>query len=92
MAFENYVSSGNIWQSKTLFLAIFDPRSSIVLPFSLAAYPVSYRPKQSDCGLRDFNISLLDECQFKNRFSCEKDFGISRVSITKCSPCVNTCQ
>ena len=28
------------WQSKTLFLAIFDLRSSIVFAFSIAAYPV----------------------------------------------------
>ena len=28
------------WQSKTLFLLIFDLRSSIVLAFSIAAYPV----------------------------------------------------
>ena len=31
------------WKSKTLFLAIFDPRSSIVRAFSIAAYPVSSR-------------------------------------------------
>ena len=29
------------WQSKTLFLLIFDLRSTIVLAFSIAAYPVS---------------------------------------------------
>ena len=28
------------WQSKTLFLTSFDLRSSIVLMFSIAAYPV----------------------------------------------------
>ena len=32
--------SGNKWQSKTLFQTIFDLRSSIVLTFSIAAYPV----------------------------------------------------
>ena len=33
--------TGDKWQSKTLFLAIFDPRSSIVKSgFSIAAYPV----------------------------------------------------
>ena len=32
--------SGDKWQSKTLFLTIFDLRSSIVLTFSIAAYPV----------------------------------------------------
>ena len=31
---------GDKWQSKTLFLLIFDLRSSIVLAFSIAAYPV----------------------------------------------------
>ena len=31
---------GDKWQSKTLFLTIFDLRSSIVLVFSIAAYPV----------------------------------------------------
>ena len=28
------------WQLKTLFLTVFDLRSSIVLAFSIAAYPV----------------------------------------------------
>ena len=32
--------SGDKWQSKTLFLTIFYLRSSIVLAFSIAAYPV----------------------------------------------------
>ena len=32
--------SGDKWQSKTLFPTIFDLRSSIVLTFSIAAYPV----------------------------------------------------
>ena len=31
---------GDKWQSKTLFLMIFYQRSSIVLAFSIAAYPV----------------------------------------------------
>ena len=31
---------GDKWQAKTLFLSIFDLRSSIVLAFSIAAYPV----------------------------------------------------
>ena len=31
---------GDKWQSKTLFLLIFDQRSSIVLAFLIAAYPV----------------------------------------------------
>ena len=31
---------GDKWQSKTLFLTGFDLRSSIVLAFSIAAYPV----------------------------------------------------
>ena len=31
------------WQSKTLFLSIFDPRSSIVLAFSIAANPLYLR-------------------------------------------------
>ena len=31
---------GDKWQSKTLFLLSFDLRSSIVLAFSIAAYPV----------------------------------------------------
>ena len=31
---------GDKWQSKTLFPTIFDLRSSIVLTFSIAAYPV----------------------------------------------------
>ena len=32
--------TGDKWQSKTLFLVNFDPRSSIVKTFSIAAYPV----------------------------------------------------
>ena len=32
--------SGDKWQSKTLFLTIFDLRPSMVLTFSIAAYPV----------------------------------------------------
>ena len=32
--------SGDKWQSKTLFLTIFDLRSSIVLKYSIAVYPV----------------------------------------------------
>ena len=32
--------SGDKWQSKTLFSTIFDLRSSILLTFSIAAYPV----------------------------------------------------
>ena len=31
---------GDKWLSKTLFLLIFDLRSSIILAFSIAAYPV----------------------------------------------------
>ena len=31
---------GDKWQSKTLFITIFDLHSSIVLVFSIAAYPV----------------------------------------------------
>ena len=34
--------SGDKWQSKTLFLTIFDLRLSIILTFSIAAYPVWY--------------------------------------------------
>ena len=34
---------GDKWRSKTLFLLIFDLRSSIVLAFSIAAYPVWVR-------------------------------------------------
>ena len=34
---------GDKWQSKTRFLAIFDLRSSIILTFSIAAYPVCLR-------------------------------------------------
>ena len=34
---------GDKWQSKTLFLTIFDLRSSMVLTFSIAAYPVCLR-------------------------------------------------
>ena len=34
--------TGDKWQSKTLFLAIFDPRSSIVKSVSIAAYPVCF--------------------------------------------------
>ena len=36
----NCGQSGDKWQSKTLFLAIFDLRSSMVLTFSIAAYPM----------------------------------------------------
>ena len=32
--------SGDKWQSKTRFLTTFDQRSSIVLMFSIAAFPV----------------------------------------------------
>ena len=32
--------SGDKWQSKKLFLTVFDLRSLIVLAFSIAAYPV----------------------------------------------------
>ena len=32
--------SGDKWQSKTLFQTIFDLRSSIVLTFLIAAYPM----------------------------------------------------
>ena len=32
--------SGDKWQSKTLFLTILDLHSSILLPFSIAAYPM----------------------------------------------------
>ena len=32
--------SGDKWQSKILFLTIFDLRSSVLLTFSIAAYPV----------------------------------------------------
>ena len=35
-----YRQSGDEWQSKTLFLIIFDLRSSILLHFSIAAYTV----------------------------------------------------
>ena len=34
---------GDKWQSKTLFLTIFDLRSSIVVAFSIAAYPLVSR-------------------------------------------------
>ena len=34
--------SGDKWQSKTQFLAIFDARSSILRAFSIAVYPVWY--------------------------------------------------
>ena len=34
--------SGDKWQSKSLFLTIFDLRSSMVLTFSIAAYPLWY--------------------------------------------------
>ena len=33
-------ATGDRWQSKTLFLTIFDLRSSVVLTFSIAAYPI----------------------------------------------------
>ena len=35
-----YRPTGDKWQSKTLFLAIYGPRSPIVKPFSIAACPV----------------------------------------------------
>ena len=35
-----YRHCGDKWQSKTLFLTMFDPRSSIVLAFWIATYPV----------------------------------------------------
>ena len=38
----NRSHEGDKWQSKTLFLTIFDLRSSIVLTFSIAAYPMPY--------------------------------------------------
>ena len=36
----NRRQSGDKWQSKILFLTIFDLRSSVLLTFSIAAYPV----------------------------------------------------
>ena len=47
MAIEN---TGDKCQSKTLFLLIFDLRSSVVLAFSIAAYPVCR------CALKDFTL------------------------------------
>ena len=35
-----YRQTGDKWQSKTLFLTIFDLRSSVVLTFLIATYPV----------------------------------------------------
>ena len=40
-----FVANRDKWQSKILFLTIFDPRSSIVLTFSIAAYQVCYEGK-----------------------------------------------
>ena len=45
--------SGNYWLSKTLFLTIFGLRSSIVLTFSIAAYPVWFR-----CTLHDVTVDI----------------------------------
>ena len=38
---------GDKWQLKTLFISIFDLRSSIVMAFSIAAYPVCIWARQS---------------------------------------------
>ena len=38
--FDCHCHTGDKWQSKTLFLTTFDLRSSIVLAFSIATYPV----------------------------------------------------
>ena len=38
MATRNNLQPGDKRQSKTLLLTVLDPRSSIVLPFSIAAY------------------------------------------------------
>ena len=38
----NCRQTGDKWQSKTLFLAIFDPRWSIVKSVLIATYPVWY--------------------------------------------------
>ena len=34
------LETGDKWQSKTLFLTIFNPRLSIVIAFSIVSYPV----------------------------------------------------
>ena len=50
------IAIGDKWQSKTLFLLIFDLRSLIVLVFSIAAYPVwskdHQNPFESRCWLQ----------------------------------------
>ena len=42
---------GDKWQSKTLFLVIFDLLSSIVLAFSIAAYPMWITGSENSRGL-----------------------------------------
>ena len=49
---------GDKWQSKTLFLLIYDLRSSIVLAFSIAAYPVCLRCRQNTPILRNYVLSV----------------------------------
>ena len=64
---------GEKWQSKTLFLTIFDLRSSIVLAISIAAYPVWDRkchsfllilPRCSDPG------EVIDMLKRRHRLTC----------------------
>ena len=49
---------GDKWQSKTLFLLIFDLRSSIVLAFSIAAYPVCLCNILTLCMDEKYNMYL----------------------------------
>ena len=54
--------SGDKWQSKTLFPTIFDLRSSIVLTFSIAAYPV-YNFKKY---LKDIQLIFIASLRMTN--------------------------
>ena len=42
------IHSGDKWQSKSLFLTIFDLRLSIVLMFPIATYPVVFNPTTAE--------------------------------------------
>ena len=51
--------TGDKRQSKTLFLTIFDILSSIVLTFSIAAYPLCLFCRSTFCVIPSFAIILL---------------------------------
>ena len=67
--------SGEKWQSKTLFLSIFDPPLSIVLKFSIAVYPA--------CLCRRSKI-------FSRAIRCKIIPPFVSIGIVSSSVCVST--